>query len=107
MNAKLANIIETASANLRSEYAREVLQGRQMWSGSDLKGNAKKYGSSYYQQRQKAGAALREAGGQIIATESGRLMTAVSVCVDDYGNQIFATTAGYAAPHKSNYRHLS
>lgn len=42
--------------------------------------------------------------GTVILTDA--LREAVSVCVDDYGNQIFATTAGYAAPHKSNYRHI-
>lgn len=56
-------IIAAAAASLRGQYARDVVSGRQRWSGSDLRGKARKYGYSYSVQRRKARAALFAAGG--------------------------------------------
>jgi len=98
MNTKLRSIIESAAATLRGQYARDVLSGRQAWSGADLQGKAREYYSSYARQRVKAAAALRNAGGTILRCEHNRLATAVLVCVDDYGNQVYATFGSYVRP---------
>ena len=91
-------IIKTAANSLtsRQQYARDVICGYQRWSGADLKGKAKKFGASYARQRAVAEGALRSAGGMIVAVDRGLRVSAVPVGMDDYGNQIFATTDGVA-----------
>jgi len=85
-----------AALNPRAHYAADTIIGRQRWSGSDLQGKAKKYSYGYSVQRAKAGAALRKAGGWVVAVDRGLLVTAVSIGMDDYGNEIFDTTRGIA-----------
>lgn len=51
----------------------------------------------------------REFRGQMIGGQMGwklKREAAVAVCVDDYGNQVFATTAGYARPHRAYCHHI-
>lgn len=79
MVTKYEEVVRNACAMLKGEYAKAVVQGKQRWSGADLKGKAKSYGYTYYAQRQKAKRALFEAGGCIIAVEHGLLVTAVKV----------------------------
>jgi len=102
MNRKLREVISFAVEDLRGAYAANVVRGRQRWSGADLQGKARKFGASYARQRRKARAALEMAGGDVIATEHGRLRTAVQVCVDDYGREVYATHAGYAVVHTAS-----
>lgn len=92
----------------RSNYARNVLLGRQNWSGSDLRGKAKHWGSRYRELRRKAGRALQQAGGLIVATENNRLRTAAPAGQDDFGNMIVNTRSGAAVLNKSGkqFRHL-
>ena len=92
-------IIAAAAASLRGQYARDVVAGRQRWSGSDLRGKARKYGYSYYIQRRKAHAALRAAGGVIIAIDHGLLVSAVQIDADTY-----ATSRGVAVRCGTRYR---
>lgn len=100
----LDEIMKRACAALpsRCEYARAVILGRQRWSGSDLRGNAARFGASYAYQRRKARAAWFGAGGSIIRIEKGLWVGAVQVCVDDYGNAIYRTTAGLARPNTAS-----
>jgi hypothetical protein len=84
-------IIAAAAASLRGQYARDVVTGRQRWSGSDLRGKARKYGHTYYVQRRKARAALYRAGGVIIAIDHGLLVSAVQI-----GEDTYATMRGVA-----------
>jgi len=92
-------IIAAAAASLRGQYARDVVTGRQRWSGSDLKGKARKYGRSYYVQRRKARAALFAAGGCIIAIDHGLNVSAVQV-----GDDIYLTARGVAMRCGTRYR---
>ena len=94
----LQTIIDTAcdSLSARQSYARDVIAGRQRWSGADLTGKAKKYGVGYYVQRNIAREALDRAGGVVVAVEHGRLVTGVHVGQDDYGNAVYHTTEGAA-----------
>jgi hypothetical protein len=80
----IAAIIAAAAASLRGQYARDVVTGQQRWSGSDLKGKARKYGHSYYVQRRKARAALFAAGGVIIAIDHGLNVSAVRIDAENY-----------------------
>ena len=80
--------------NPRAYYARDVIAGKQRWSGADLKGKARRYGGHYAGQRVRAAWALGEAGGLIITTHNGRHVTAARIGMDDYGNQLFATLRG-------------
>lgn len=66
-------------------YARDVLYGRQRWSGADLQGKAKKYGAWYAEQREEAGYALKEAGGFIIHRENGLICAAMQIGVGESG----------------------
>tara|TARA_R110000868_G_scaffold72000_1_gene210178 strand:+ start:1732 stop:2064 length:333 start_codon:yes stop_codon:yes gene_type:complete len=77
-------IIAAAAATLRGQYARDVVSGRQRWSGGDLKGKARKYSYSYYVQRRKARAALFAAGGVIIAIDHGLNVSAVRIDAENY-----------------------
>lgn len=94
-----ADTIRRAAAMLspRQRYARAVLEGRQSWSGGDLRGAAKNW-SSYARQRAAARAALVKAGGCLLRVEHGRLVSAVRVCTDDFGRVIYATGDGFARP---------
>ena len=95
----LNEIITAAAASLRGQYARDVVSGRQRWSGSDLKGKARKYGHTYAHQRAKAHAALRAAGGVIIAIDHGLLVSAVAI-----GDDIYLTVRGVAMRCGTRYR---
>lgn len=95
----IAAIIAAAAATLRGQYARDVVTGRQRWSGSDLRGKARKYGRSYYIQRRKARAALFAAGGCIIAIDRGLNVSAVAIDADSY-----ATLRGVAVRCGTRYK---
>ena len=95
----IESIIAAAAASLRGQYARDVVAGRQRWSGSDLRGKARRYGYSYSVQRAKAHAALRAAGGVIIAIDHGLLVSAVQIDADTY-----ATPRGVAVRCGTRYR---
>ena len=92
-------IIAAATASLRGQYARDVVSGRQRWSGSDLKGKARKYSYSYYAQRRKARAALFAAGGVIIAIDHGLNVSAVRIDAENY-----LTLRGVAVRCGTRYR---
>ena len=95
----LNTIIAAATASLRGQYARDCITGRQRWSGSDLRGKARRYGYSYSVQRRKAHAALVAAGGVIIAIDHGLLVSAVQIDADSY-----ATPRGVAVRCGTRYR---
>ena len=95
---KLTAVCDKACEMLRGAYARDVVTGQQRWSGADLRGKAARYGSTYAKQRRKARKALKAAGGVVVAVEHGRLRTAVEICVDDYGNQVYLTSVGPVRP---------
>jgi hypothetical protein len=95
----LNTIIAAAAASLRGQYARDVVTGRQRWSGGDLRGKARKYGRSYYVQRRKARAALFAAGGVIIAIDHGLNVSAVRIDADSY-----ATMRGVAIRCGTRYK---
>ena len=92
-------VIAAATASLRGQYARDCITGRQRWSGSDLRGKARKYGYSYSVQRRKAAQALFKAGGVIIAIDHGLLVSAVQIDADSY-----ATPRGVAVRCGTRYR---
>ena len=92
-------IIAAAAASLRGQYARDCITGRQRWSGSDLRGKARKYSYSYYIQRRKARAALLAAGGCIIAIDHGLNVSAVQI-----GDDIYLTARGVAMRCGTRYR---
>ncbi len=95
---QLTEVCDKACQMLRGAYAQNVVTGQQRWSGADLRGKAKRYGSSYGRQRRKAEKALEAAGGEVVAVEHGRLVTGVALCVDDYGNQIYSTSVALVRP---------
>ena len=95
----IAAIIAAAAASLRGQYARDVVSGRQRWSGSDLRGKARKYGHTYAIQRRKARAALFAAGGCIIAIDHGLNVSAVRIDADSY-----ATMRGVAIRCGTRYK---
>ena len=92
-------IIAAAAASLRGQYARDVVSGRQRWSGSDLRGKARKFGHTYARQRAKARAALYRAGGVIIAIDHGLNVSAVQI-----GDDIYMTLRGVAMRCGTRYR---
>ncbi len=102
------SMIQEAHANLtasypRAGYAHDVLSGRQWWSGADLQGAARNYGGHYAEQRKHAAWALHDAGGVILPVEHGRLVTALPIGMDDFGNAVYETRRGmYLAPVKCN-----
>lgn len=100
----LQTILTLACASLppRARYARDVIEGYQRWSGSDLRGKARKYGAGYARQRTRARTALFAAGGMILAVDRGRHVTAVPVGTDDYGNAVYATPSGTAVQVTAN-----
>ena len=95
----IAAIIAAAAASLRGQYARDVVTGAQRWSGSDLRGKARKYGHTYAVQRAKARAALYRAGGVIIAIDHGLRVSAVAL-----GDDIYLTARGVAMRCGTRYR---
>jgi len=95
----IESILTAAAATLRGQYARDVVTGHQRWSGSDLRGKARKYGYSYYVQRRKARAALFAAGGCIIAIDHGLNVSAVAI-----GDDIYLTARGVAVRCGTRYR---
>ena len=95
----IQSIIAAATASLRGQYARDVVAGRQRWSGGDLRGKARKYAYSYSVQRRKAHAALIAAGGVIVAIDHGLLVSAVQI-----GDDIYLTARGVAMRCGTRYR---
>ena len=95
---RLAEVCDKACGMLRGAYAQNVVTGQQRWSGADLRGKAKNYGSTYARQRHKAEKALEAAGGEVVVVEHGRLVTGVALCVDDFGNQIYMTAVSLVRP---------
>ena len=95
----IQSIIAAAAASLRGQYARDVVSGRQRWSGGDLRGKARKYGYSYSVQRRKARAALFAAGGVIIAIDHGLNVSAVRIDAENY-----LTLRGVAVRCGTRYR---
>lgn len=97
MSKRLNSIVARACAILpaRCRYARAVIRGNQAWSGADLRGAARRWGSGYARQRSVARAALFDAGGCIVALRrTGGLVTACYVGMDDAGNALYETDAG-------------
>jgi hypothetical protein len=95
----LSTIIAAAAASLRGQYARDVVTGRQRWSGSDLRGKARKFGHTYAVQRGKARAALYRAGGCIIAIDHGLNVSAIRIDAGSY-----MTLRGVAVRCGTRYR---
>lgn len=94
---RLNSIVARACASLpaRCRYARDVIRGNQAWSGADLRGAARRWGSGYARQRSAARAALFDAGGCVVALRrTGRLLTACRIGMDDAGNALYATDEG-------------
>lgn len=96
------SVIEAAIANLhpRARYARDVIRGRQRWSGADLRGLAKtRFGPAYAAQRDNALRALERAGGAVISiAPHGLLITAVPVGEGRYTDargRVFNAVSGY------------
>lgn len=86
----------------RAGYAEDVIIGAQNWSGSDLRGKAAKYGAGYARQRKHARDAWECAGGDLLRLRnSGRIVSAVLLCTDDYGNEVFASDLGMLRPQDS------
>jgi hypothetical protein len=100
----LHNVLSLACASLptRARYARDVIEGYQRWSGSDLKGKARKFGAGYARQRNRARTALFDAGGMILSVDHGRHVTAVCVGTDDYWQAIYQTPNGTAVQATAN-----
>ena len=96
MNLQTTITLACASLPIRARYARDVIEGYQRWSGSDLRGKARKFGAGYARQRTRARTALFDAGGMILAVDHGRHVTAVPVGTDDYGRAIYQTPNGVA-----------
>ena len=93
----------------RRRYAKDVLVGRQSWSGADLRGKASRYGAGYYRQRLHAKDALISAGGDLAYVgRHGKLCAVVAVGVDDFGNELFQTLLGPAVANaKRNLQRLA
>ena len=103
--SKLLNTIYAAVDSLhekhpRASYAEDVILGYQAWSGNDLKGKARKFSASYYYQRIRAGSFFRRSGGLILPVDNGKLVSAVYLCQDEYGNAVYETLQGVAVTHK-------
>lgn len=101
---KLQQVIATAAATLRGNYAQNVVKGYQLWSGADIRGRAAKFGGKYRDQRTKASQALYAAGGKVIQIDYNKRVTAVDAGVDDYGNRLMLTTEGMATACKSRWK---
>ena len=69
----------------RSDYARDVIRQRQLWSGADLQGNARRWSASYAKQRRAALGAWLDAGGCIVRYCRAHV-SAVIRCTDDMGH---------------------
>ena len=78
-------------------YAANILLGLRTWSGSDLKGNARRFGRSYADRRADARDALELAGGELIRlAPAGRQVVSVRIGQDDFGNALYQTYDGVA-----------
>lgn len=86
-----------ADTGSRSDYAVDVLDQRQSWSGSDLTGKARIWGASYFRYRSRARRAWAEAGGDIIPVEKNRLVSAVRIT-----DSLYETQHGYAIPNPNS-----
>lgn len=75
-------------------YAIRVLLGARNWVGTDVPKTAR-----YRQMRDRALFALEQAGGRVVRAENGRYVSAVRVCTDDYGHEVFATFDGFKRFH--------
>ena len=76
-----------------SEYACDVIMGLRAWSGADLQGKAKKYGRSYAVQRNRAAECFDICNG-VRVRANRRIVSAVYLCMDDYGNAVYQSTIG-------------
>jgi len=80
-------MIDRALGNIspRAQYQRDVLTGRQYWSGSDLRGEANRWGASYARARESAMSALIAAGGTTVyhRQKNGLKIGALPVLWDD------------------------
>lgn len=74
---------ETLTRYARGTYQQDLLTGRARWSGSDLRGTAKKFGGRYARSRRALLARLRAAGinaeSALIRSASGRTMRVLLV----------------------------
>ena len=104
LNSVLARASEIlAGRNPRAQYAQAVLAGKQNWAGSDLRGKARQYSASYERGRRLAKQALIDAGGSLAYVgRNGRLVAAVQVGMDDYGNALYQTELGPAVAGKGS-----
>lgn len=71
-----AEALEAALPLARGSYQRDLLRGRQRWSGSDLRGRAARYGAHYARSRRSLLRRL-EAGGFRVGWAPGRMKVAV------------------------------
>lgn len=109
LNSTITRAAEILAARSpRARYAQAVLAGKQNWSGSDLRGKARHYSASYARGRRHAARALIDAGGSLAyAGRYGRLVAAVQVGTDDYGNALYQTQIGPAVAGKSRRLQLA
>lgn len=68
----------------KSPYQRDVLYGDATWSGSELRGKAKKYGGRYHHSREALLGRLREAGLSVERTTGakGRIVVVVMTAAE-------------------------
>ena len=104
MTPEFETVIDAAIAQLnpRARYARDVIRGRQKWSGADLRGLAKtRFGAAYAAQRHNALRALERAGGTVISiAPSGKRVTALALPDGRY-----QTASGSIWEHVDGYAH--
>lgn len=98
----LKEIREDACKHLtnRQQYARDVVWGRALWSGADLRGNAKRWSNSYRIQRDRAKAAFFAAGGVLVAYDYGRIISAAPAGTLD-GREVYETDYGWVVKTES------
>lgn len=75
-------------------YATQVLFGARSWAGTDVPKTSRNS-----QMRYRTLFALNQAGGRVVRAENGRYVSAVRVCTDDYGHEVFATFDGFKRFH--------
>ena len=98
MESKLfRRVVQNACMMLRGEYAKDVVKGYRNWSGAGMTAAARQWGW-YSRKRDEACKALRKAGGEVVSVDYGRLVTAVQLCVDDYGAQVYETAFAFVRP---------
>jgi hypothetical protein len=101
-------MIDRALGNIspRAQYQRDVLTGRQYWSGSDLRGEANRWGASYARARESAMSALIAVGGTTVyhRQKNGLKIGALPVLLGDARPVAYQTAEGYVvATDKPGY----